>query len=257
MGKHNKNRTRNNSDPVTDPNSRLPQHVKELAMEHRVAHGTNNSNTNSETPQQGESSMSTETQQVAATLEKVQEKALETVVIAQEAQEQITKVEMSQEASSTKVSQGTTKTDKDVKKSALREVFIEAPKSVWNSTIVPAYEFVKGAALSAWESMKNIWKGEKEALDQLGFVKYSMDRVAKIAFKVIKLAAAVTIAMIIADLAEGYLSIDIFSMKVLGIALGLGVLFVMINSLLNQKEQGAEYSALRTGTDVIERFNAA
>ncbi len=155
----------------------------------------------------------------------------------------------------------TSESQTKAKKGEQKETFIsltgEAFKKLHEKTTKPLWNSIKGGYSKVSDKIKNRYESEKETYKSIGFWRYLMDITGRISLKVAKLGAVVTIAFLLDSLAMTYGGFSILDPYSVAIALGLGVLAIVIGSVLSQKDEGAKVSAKTVGSHVMEGLCAA
>jgi hypothetical protein len=170
-----------------------------------------------------------------------------------------TKTDTLSEASRTKP-ESTTKVEEpskvEAEKGGIVKLITTIPSFVWNKAIAPAFRFVKGLALRAWDGIVNTYNQEISAFKELGASQYFLGRGAKLGLMLIKAMIVVAVVYYLNSILFTYSGISLFSPLTLGIILVASLLMVVGNSYLAQKETG-EVSARTTGQHIVEAFAAA
>ena len=170
-----------------------------------------------------------------------------------------TKTDTLSEASRTKP-ESTTKVAEPNKvegeKGGIVKLITTIPSFVWNKAIMPAFSFIKGLVLRAWDGIVNTYNQEIAAFKELGASQYFLGRGAKLGLMLIKAMIVVAVVYYLNSILFTYSGISLFSPLTLGIILVASILMVVGNSYLAQKETG-EFSAMTTGQHIVEAFAAA
>lgn len=155
------------------------------------------------------------------------------------------------------VTESNTKGKKEDKKESFISLTGDAIKKLHEKTTKPLWQSIKGGYSKVSDKIKNRYESEKETYNQIGFWRYLMDVTGRISLKVAKLGAVVTIAFLLDSLAMTYGGFSILDPYSIAIALGLGVLAIVIGSVLSQKDEGTSVSAKTVGSHVMEGLCAA
>lgn len=155
----------------------------------------------------------------------------------------------------------TTESNSKSKKGEEKETFIsltgDALNKLHEKTTKPLWNSIKGGYSKVSDMIKNRYQSEKDTYNQIGFWRYLMDVTGRISLKVFKLGAVVTIAFILDSLAMSYMGFSILDPYSLAIALGVGLVAIIVGSVLSQKDEGAKVSAKTVGSHVMEGLCAA
>ncbi len=146
------------------------------------------------------------------------------------------------------------------KKEEKKETFVSLAgaslKKLHEKTTKPLWNSIKGGYSKISEKIKNRYESEKETYKQIGFWRYLMDITGRVAIKVAKMGAVVTIAFLLNELVFNYAGFSILDPMTLMIAAGVGLLAVIIGSVMTQKDEGTKVTANRVGNHIVEAFAA-
>jgi hypothetical protein len=146
----------------------------------------------------------------------------------------------------------------DSKTEGVIKLISDIPKAVWQNGIQPTYEFFKDGATRVWSTMKDAYDAELDHYKEVGPVKYGMNRLAGLGFKVIKLAIATTVFIMLNQYVVTATGVSLFSPTALAIVFAVGVVLVLCKSYMDQKDAGGEgYSASQAGVDVVSAIYSA
>jgi hypothetical protein len=143
------------------------------------------------------------------------------------------------------------------KKRGVIDLVMVGPKFVYDKGIVPVYMFMKGIALKIWQKGFDMWEREKALFNELGAMKYILDRTGKLGLKALKIAATVTLAYFLSEAAMTYGGFNLFSPVSLGIIAFIALACIIAKSIMAQKDSGAKVEAGVTGSHVMEAVLAA
>lgn len=154
----------------------------------------------------------------------------------------------------------TTESNTKAKNQEKKETFFslagDSLKKLHEKTTKPLWNSIKGGYNKVCEKVKNRYESEKETYNQIGFWRYLMDVTGRIAIKVGKLGAVVTIAFLLDSLAMNYIGISLLDPMSVAIALGVGLVAVIAGSIMTQRDEGSKVSAQVVGSHVMEAFAA-
>lgn len=167
-----------------------------------------------------------------------------------------TTITVNPEATETKQQEGQPVEVKPEEKKTILDLVMSPFKFAWDKVLVPAYEFVKGGVLKAWNFMVSMYEREVEMFKQLGTTQYFLDRTSKALIGILKLAAAVTVAYYLAVFAQAYLNINLFAPATLLIIGAVALVMIIGKSYLTQKDAGTKFSVEQAGSHIMEAIAA-
>jgi len=116
-------------------------------------------------------------------------------------------------------------------------------KKVHEKTTKPAWEFLKGSFFKVTDKIVERYNSERETMEQMGFLRYVLNGVQRMAIKIAKVGALVTLAVILDQVVINYMGFSFIDPTTVLIALGIGLVAVIIESIVSQKAEGSDVSA--------------
>ena len=149
------------------------------------------------------------------------------------------------------------KKDPDAKKTIV-EVALSGPKWVWNRGVVPLYNGAKGAFTEIKKAATDRYEAEKQMIEQMGGVKYALDRTGTIGIKVLKLAGLAFGANLLNTFVMTKFGVSLFAPSSLLIIGAIALVCFIVKAVMTQKDAGQkEIDGSSVGSNVMESVLAA
>jgi hypothetical protein len=149
------------------------------------------------------------------------------------------------------------KKDPEAKKTIV-EVALSGPKYVWNRGIVPLYNGAKGAFTEIKKAAIDRYEAEKQMIEQMGGVKYALDRTGTVGVKLLKLAGLAFGANLLNTFVLTKFGVSLFAPSSLLIIGAIALICFIVKSVMTQRASGQkEVDGMAVGSNVMESFLAA